>query len=366
MTHRTRMALFLSQFLGATFASGCDIFPPGDAIELDDVACLNFEIEASCPGRVEARAELVGTEICDDPVREIVAIGALLSEEDVVVPPADDSGDSGDSGLSYTECCYEAAYVVRTDSSCTIGRPLVVDGRTVSAASTERADWVADLSPNLAGLSDEARTALAETWRDAGLLEHASVPAFARVLLDLVALGAPAELVDQTAAAIRDEVVHARACFALASAYAGRPVGPGPLPVPLQAAPDFVRLAVETFREGCVGETLAVGLAAAQLRRATDPAVRAVLLRIVEDEGTHAALAWDIVRWAVAQGGDEARQAVARAVQELRPDTFGGAMRPGPAATAAHGLADPETARTALDGVWRTVIAPGAAELLAA
>lgn len=47
------------------------------------------------------------------------------------------------------------------------------------------------------------------------------------------------------------------------------------------------------------------------------------------------------------------------------PDTFGDGLRGGPPATAAHGIADPATARAALDGVYRTVIAPGAAELLA-
>jgi hypothetical protein len=47
--------------------------------------------------------------------------------------------------------------------------------------------------------------------------------------LELLALGAPAELVEKAHVAALDEIEHARICFALASAYGGERYGPGPL-----------------------------------------------------------------------------------------------------------------------------------------
>jgi hypothetical protein len=118
---------------------------------------------------------------------------------------------------------------------------------------------------------------------------------------------------------------------------------------------------VDTFREGCVGETLSVGLAAAQLRDATDPAVRAALARIVGDEARHAELAWDVLAWALEVGGPEVRAAVAAAAAhvELPRWSADGAL-------AAHGLPGGARVQQALEAVLAQVIRPTAAELLAA
>lgn len=366
MDPSARLVTFVSLFLGA---GGCGVvLPPQD---LDDTACLYVDVGASCPSEDDASDQLVGTTTCETPVREVVATGAFLSEADVVfdgyggVFPVTTASDTGLSDPMH-QCCYEAAYKVNQGEGCVIGRPLVVDGQMVSACAAPTSGWVGPQRPSLAGLSAGARQALAEAWTDAGLLEHASIPAFARVSLDLVALGAPAELVARTAAAMADEVRHAEACFALASAYAGRPVGPSGLRAPGRRGRVTLRkLAVETFREGCVGETLAVGVAAAQLREARDPAVRAVLAGIVADEGRHAALAWDIVRWAIAAGGEPVRRAVAREVARLEVPAIGSA---GVYALEGrgHGLPDPDAVREALAGVLDEVIHPSARDLLAA
>jgi len=58
-------------------------------------------------------------------------------------------------------------------------------------------------------------------------LEHASIAAFARFSLQLLSLGAPAGLIDDCTRALGDETAHARLCFQLASAYAGRAIGSG-------------------------------------------------------------------------------------------------------------------------------------------
>lgn len=95
-------------------------------------------------------------------------------------------------------------------------------------ALTTRADWSGEEALDVSGIPASEREAIARGWARAGLLEHASIAAFARFTLQLLALGAPPALVLDARAAIGDETEHARLCFTIASAYAGRPLGPWP------------------------------------------------------------------------------------------------------------------------------------------
>jgi hypothetical protein len=182
-----------------------------------------------------------------------------------------------------------------------VGRPFWVKGRLRAAEPARRIDWGSEAFPSFASeLSAGDRTALASYFTRAALMEHASIAAFARFALELLHLGAPLELVSGAQRAMGEELEHARLCFALASRYAGKDVGPGPLSVAgcldqlsLEAA---VRSAV---REGCVGETVAAVQAAEALEHARDEEVRAVLARIQRDEFDHARLAFLFVRWAL-------------------------------------------------------------------
>src|SRR5262249_8650748 len=148
-----------------------------------------------------------------------------------------------------------------------------------------------------------------------------------RFALELLAAGAPASLVEAAHRAALDEVRHARLCLGLASAYAGAPLGPAPFPFdgrvegsadPADNSAPAARggRGGEALTEGCVGETLAAALAMEQLGRAEDPAVRAALAIIAEDEARHAELAWRAVAWAVRAGGERVRAAVAQALAE--------------------------------------------------
>src|SRR5262249_11520276 len=161
-----------------------------------------------------------------------------------------------------------------------------------------RGDWSGPVVDDHAGLTPEERATLAAAYCADGRAEHASVASFARISLELLALGAPAALIAAAHWAAVDEIEHARLCFALASRYAGEPLGPGPLDV--EGALPRTRIedaAVAAVVEGCVGETEAAALASAQLAGATDRAVRAALARIAADEADHAALAWSFVGW---------------------------------------------------------------------
>src|SRR6185437_5274489 len=127
---------------------------------------------------------------------------------------------------------------------------------------------------------------LAEAWTADALLEHASVASFARASLSLLAAGAPADLLTRTHEAALDEIRHAELCFALARAYAGHDVAPGPFPLGgnVRVAATLAEIATSAAREGCIGETIAAAVAAEQLARATDPAVREALSQIAADE----------------------------------------------------------------------------------
>jgi len=188
---------------------------------------------------------------------------------------------------------------------CVIGRPFLIAGEARTADVVASRDWGAPSSkPDVFALSDAERIRLAEHWTRTALAEHASVAAFARFALEALALGAPPDLLAETANAMRDEIEHARLCFALASAYGGAEVGPGALDV--GSAIGSVSLsaaALSTLLEGCVGETLAAIEAAECASHATDSVIAETLSRIARDEGRHAELAFRFVAWALAQGG---------------------------------------------------------------
>jgi hypothetical protein len=206
--------------------------------------------------------------------------------------------------------------VRETEPTCVYGRPLKDDGGGARLAElVEDAAWAAALCP--AEAPARLREVLAERWTRAARDEHASVAAFSKVSLDLMRFGAPPELLARTHQAALDEVNHARLGFAVASAFAGRPVGPGAFPlasVPL--AQSLRELAVDAATEGCLGEGLASLLAAEGARRTVDPVLREVLATIAEDEAAHARLAWRTVAWAIEVGGEPVREAVAAVFED--------------------------------------------------
>ncbi len=265
----------------------------------------------------------------------------------------------GPGAYANGQCCYPV-----TEPGCLTGRPFLVQDRP-RAAPVRRSPakgWSRAASPSVAGLSSRARAALAEAWASDARGEHASVASFARFTLDLIAVGAPAELLAAAQRAALDEVRHAELCFALASAYGGAPLSPGPFPFggSVAVAGDLATLAASAVKEGCVGETLAAIQASAQRDAATDPAVRAALTTIAADEARHAELAWRTVAWAVAEGGAE----VLRAVRAAFDEALAAPPIPEPIAAdlvtelAAHGRLDGPTLTRAFERAIAEVIRP--------
>jgi len=160
---------------------------------------------------------------------------------------------------------------------------------------------------------------LAAAWLEDAAMEHASVAAFSRAALQLMALGAPAELVAGCHQAALDEIEHARLCYGLASAHAAVEYGPDVLcgDGVVTAAPDLLALALETFVDGCVGETVAAVHARHAADGCHDKLVHDVLMQIASDEERHAELAWRIVAWSVRVGGAAIADAIARTARSL-------------------------------------------------
>lgn len=280
-----------------------------------------------------------------------------------------------------SSCCY----VHCTGACC--GRPFVVDGQARVAAVRERDDWTAiaasvatAATPPASGvhrsaqavaesaLDPETRARIATAWAHDASMEHASVASFARFTLELLALGAPADLVVASVDASRDEVEHAVACFAIASRYAGKNLGPARLDVGgASPAADLASAVSAAIVEGCIGETLSALLAEARLARAEDAEVRATLRRIANEEARHAELAWRFVGWAITAGGDAIRDAATRAFASAlakTPQTWDSSLGEiAPATLRAHGLLDEATAREVGDRALSEVVAPCAAAL---
>ncbi len=161
----------------------------------------------------------------------------------------------------------------------------------------------ATLSQLSAQLDPEVRQQVVKGWLAAARAEHASVASFNRFSMQLLAVGAPADLLEAAQRAALDEIRHTRLCFSIASSYAGQPLGPGPLPMGegIYSGFDLRALACGTVEEGCIGETLAAMEAAAAREPAEPSMVRRALEVIERDESSHAALAFKTVRWALTQ-----------------------------------------------------------------
>lgn len=310
--------------------------------------CFTWDVDPPCPPADQALPYLQQND-CMDP-------DYIITYEVV----------SGPEKVN-AECCY---YVLQ--SVCGVGRPFLVEGRPRVAAARAggpATGWASSKGkPSIAGLSASEREALAAAWAGDGLLEHASVASFSRFSLDLMAAGAPADLVEAAHLAALDEIRHTRLCLALASVYRGAAIEPGPLACDgaLPVIADLPALAAAAAREGCVGETIAAVIAAEQLAAATDPAVREALAVIARDEARHAELAFRTVAWAIRAGGEAVRAAVAAVFDEAARDGVdAGGVEADPGGTlAAHGRLTREAARAAAARALADVVLPCGRALL--
>jgi hypothetical protein len=215
---------------------------------------------------------------------------------------------------------------------------------------------------------ESIRSTLRRFWAETAQMEHASIASFNRFSLQLLAVGAPPELLEASQRAGLDEIEHARMAFALASKYGSEPLGPDALDLrgdtlgPL----DLASVAAATVEEGCVGETLAALEAEAAREISQAPALHAAWSVIAEDEARHAELAWSFVRWALESGSPEVRASVEAAFERsLRRLTEEPRLEsPLDAELEAHGRLSARTRSALHERALDEVLRPTVAELL--
>jgi hypothetical protein len=287
------------------------------------------------------------------------AIACTTSEDECESHAQCDSGELCGRADSGQTTCHRPEFIC--------GRPFLVEDRARLAEATFSAAWSVPLSPQIASLSAFTRSSLAQHWTALGLMEHASIAAFSRFILDLLSLGAPAALVESASRALSDEIAHAELCFGLASTYAGYSVGPGPIAVQGALTPrSRLELGVLAFREACIGEVQAAAEARLALEHARDPAVRGVLIRVAADETRHAELGFRFLKWLLETGTTAERDELAAALERelLTADRFlCGDSAPAPDAPA-HGLPPARERARAHREAFQEVTRPCATALL--
>jgi hypothetical protein len=267
-----------------------------------DTGCMTVAEEATaCPAGKNVRPEqlhLPGQ--CGDDL-EIVDVDSDGSIRKL----------TADSGTESTACCYTVKVVDSNPmAECVVGRPYY-EGEQILRAPVRGSARQVRIDP---------RTRAA-AWAASGADEHASVAAFSRLSLVLMAHGAPTELLRDVHQAALDELSHAELCWSLARRFGATVDGAGAFPfteaVAVQAP--LAVVAASAVREGCLAETLGAHLAAAAAELASEPAVKSALSSIAAEEARHAVLSFRIVAWALQVGGAEVEVAVRAAFEAPWP-----------------------------------------------
>ncbi len=202
------------------------------------------------------------------------------------------------------------------------GRQLRRRGRTLLPALEPSHAW-AGISM-VVGVPLNLRSELAQHWRQMGRTEHASIAAFAHVTLELLAVGAPMELVAAAQRDAHDEVCHAELCFSLARSFDGSAQSPASFPevhearsLPHSRADALAQVAVAALVEGAFLEGVSARMLGQLALRVDDEAIKSVLKQLAADEGRHARHGWDVVDWCLAEGGNTVADALRRAIVAL-------------------------------------------------
>ena len=152
-------------------------------------------------------------------------------------------------------------------------------------------------------------------------LEAGAVLAFENLVRELVAHGAPASLIRDARAAVRDEVVHTELMTALSEAHG---VTPPTAEVTTVRVRSLYEMALDNATEGCVRETYGALVGMYQATAAGDRELARAMRQIAQDETRHASLSWRIGEWLLEQLSEAQRAVVLEAqrdaVLELRQE----------------------------------------------
>ena len=163
------------------------------------------------------------------------------------------------------------------------------------------------LQPDVETLNGPQRTAAAARWAALGIDTHLGTANASRFAMSLLAIAAPARLVESALEVARGRVQHARIGFGLASAYADRPIGPRATAV-LPSLPDHNAVFEEAISVYCISATISAICWEEALASAEDPAVWEALGILKAGAWAHTRLGWDVIAWAIHAGPSEMEQ----------------------------------------------------------
>lgn len=231
------------------------------------------------------------------------------------------------------------------------------------AALTRRPLPADDASPG--ALEPRDRAIAEEIWLGRAEAELRASGSFAYVSDVLAAAGAPAQLVGLARRAVTDERRHARICWQVACAFAGREL-PAPRVLPVRVprhdgAPPELRRVLHVVGMCCLNET--TGNAFLELCRAgaRGALVRAALHELACDEIDHARIGWAFV--ASPAVSDATRGALAAWLPELLADNLAAwrqrLVRPIDDALVAQGCPRADDVDAAVVAAMSELIVPG-------
>ncbi|MEZ4452027.1 MAG: ferritin-like domain-containing protein [Nannocystaceae bacterium] len=221
---------------------------------------------------------------------------------------------------------------------------------------------------DLAALDARDRAAAIATWRGRMVNEHVSARVFAGLVPQLMRAEVDADLHEEVAAMIADELRHARLCAAAVHALGGEAIAELP---PITAIPEhedatpIEAVLRNVISIGCLSETVAVALIDGERLRTPDPELSTLLAEILADEVQHARFGWRFLE-ALAPGLDAATRSRIDAYLEvafahlIEHELAHLPARPAPSSAAEEiGVCDGNEARGLFFDTLRSVIVPG-------
>jgi len=161
------------------------------------------------------------------------------------------------------------------------------------------------------------RAELARIWGERIPTEYRSITGFSTLSFDLIAAGAPVDLVAVCHRVCIDELRHTELAVRMVEVYGGhqpelpREISSLPADESLTAVAQACRSAIVL---SCLGETFACTELAMLRERAVDPVVRGVLTVFLADEIVHARIGWAYLAHAFKTADAVTRRSVAEAI----------------------------------------------------
>jgi len=207
------------------------------------------------------------------------------------------------------------------------GRPFRRRGTSRTARTEASPRWLDD-EALVSSVPEALRTEIAAEWRRNGSKEHASIAAFSRLSLDLLALGAPPELLAEVQRDALDEIRHAQLCFSVARDLDGRAEGPATFPEARESSRSLPsrslalsKLAIDAIVDGVLNEGVSARILGRLSHASTHPRLAEVLRGMAADEARHAAHSWNVVAFCIDAGGTNVVHALRGALRSL-PETM--------------------------------------------